>query len=444
MPRRSFALKWPVVALLLATATACAPSPDRSPEPSSTTAGPSPSGAPASTPPPAAGHEVFGFVPYWEMDAGITAHLRTTMLTTLALFSVTNTRAGAIDTTQTGYRRITGAVGQQMIREAHARGTRVELVFSSFGLERNTAFFTREDLQDATIASLVALVGTLGLDGVNVDVEALDPDLVPAYGAFVGRLRGAVIAADASDHVSVATTANLVGAALAAAAAGAGADRIFLMGYDYRVAGSAPGATAPIDRRDGEDKDLAWSLDLYGALGVPVERTILGLPLYGMSWPVSGPELGAPQTGRGEAWILRQHLDVLLDPAIVPVRDEVEMVELYVLDGKGAPLRPSSPPASASASAGSAAASPAGPGAAPPVGPWPRPRRRRPRHRRRRRRPDPGGRSTSNSPETLAAKLALATGRGLAGAGFWAIGYERGLPGYTELIARFAAGEPMP
>jgi hypothetical protein len=49
-----------------------------------------------------------------------------------------------------------------------------------------------------------------------------------------------------------------------------------------------------------------------------------------------------------------------------------------------------------------------------------------------------------DSPATLAAKLALANDRGLAGAGFWAIGYERGLPGYTSLMNRFAAGEPMP
>ena len=46
-----------------------------------------------------------------------------------------------------------------------------------------------------------------------------------------------------------------------------------------------------------------------------------------------------------------------------------------------------------------------------------------------------------DSPETLAPKLGLADDRGLAGAGFWAIGYERGLPGYTDLIARFAGGQ---
>ena len=45
-----------------------------------------------------------------------------------------------------------------------------------------------------------------------------------------------------------------------------------------------------------------------------------------------------------------------------------------------------------------------------------------------------------DSPATLAPKLALADERGLAGAGFWAVGYERGLPAYADLIARFRAG----
>ena len=45
-----------------------------------------------------------------------------------------------------------------------------------------------------------------------------------------------------------------------------------------------------------------------------------------------------------------------------------------------------------------------------------------------------------DSAETLATKLALADERGLAGAGFWAIGYERGIPEMTALIGRFARG----
>jgi hypothetical protein len=46
-----------------------------------------------------------------------------------------------------------------------------------------------------------------------------------------------------------------------------------------------------------------------------------------------------------------------------------------------------------------------------------------------------------DSPRSLTPKLALADARGLAGAGFWAIGYERGLPDYTKLIKTFKAGK---
>ena len=42
--------------------------------------------------------------------------------------------------------------------------------------------------------------------------------------------------------------------------------------------------------------------------------------------------------------------------------------------------------------------------------------------------------------DTLRPKLALARDEGLAGGGFWALGYDRGLPGYEDLMADFVAG----
>ena len=47
-----------------------------------------------------------------------------------------------------------------------------------------------------------------------------------------------------------------------------------------------------------------------------------------------------------------------------------------------------------------------------------------------------------DSPETLAPKMALANERGLAGSGFWAIGYERGLPGLPRAHGRVHGGRP--
>jgi len=347
---------------------------------------------------PAPGHEVFGFVPYWEMNAGIAEDVAGLELTTLALFSVTHTRDGAIDTRQTGYERITGDIGKQLIRQAHDRGVAVQLVYSSFGTARNASLFGSAALQDATIVALVSLAHTIGVDGIDVDVEQLDAGLVPAYGAFVGRLRAALRATMPSAQVSVATGAGLAGAAMAVAATAAGADRIFLMGYDYHYAGSETGASAPMDRRDGAEADLPWSLDLYEGLGVPLERTILGLPLYGLRWRVAGPELGALPLGVGAIWVPADNPNFLAAPPTPPQLDPLEVVEFYAVGPTVSPI-----PGDSRATAGWQAI-------------------------------------YVDSPRTLTPKLQLADDRGLAGAGFWAIGYERGLPGYPDLISRFAAG----
>ncbi|HYH93914.1 MAG TPA: glycosyl hydrolase family 18 protein [Candidatus Saccharimonadales bacterium] len=375
---------------------------------------------PVSTgPPPEPGHEMYGFLPYWEMDDTIADHLEETDLSTLALFSVTHRRDGSMATTQNGYRRITGDVGRTLVREAHDRETRVEIVYTSFGEPKNRRFYDDPAAQAAWIETLVDFVEEQGVDGVNVDVELLPFDLVPAYGQFVGQLRAALVARLPDAQVSVATQANESGAAMAAAAAQAGADRIFMMGYDYHWAGSQPGASAPLERRDGEAKDLRWSLDLYAALGVPVERTLLGLPLYGITWPVEGPELGDFATGRGDGWVPRRNLGVLDDPDFEPTLDPIEQVEFYAVRADGTdqpdeatelPVEPGVDPSAAGSLE-----------PAPPTGGW--------------------NAVYFDSPRSLTPKLALADERGLAGAGFWAIGYERGLPGYTDLIETFRAGE---
>jgi spore germination protein YaaH len=378
----------PALLALVALLVACGPAVPPSGAPAGSAANASAS-AQVRTPVPDPKHEVYGFLPYWEIDDGIADHLAATDLTTLGLFSVTHRRSGELATNQNGYRSIVGERGRRIVEEAHERGVRVELVYTSFGATKNDRFYTEPEAQERWLGELVALVEELELDGVNVDVEGLPSEHVEAYAAFVGRLREGLRERDPEATVSVATQGNLRGAGMAAAAAAAGADRVFLMGYDYRWEGSSVGASSPIDRFDGEPGSLRTSLDAYAALGVPVDRTILGLPLYGVTWPVEGAAIFAPATDEGNEWVPRQNLRVFEADGFAPTYEPIESVEFYSVQGED--------------------------------GGW--------------------DAVYFDSPRSLTPKLVLANERGLAGAGFWAIGYERGLPDYTELIATFRAGE---
>src|SRR5258705_54815 len=111
------------IALVFAMASPSVPLAGGTTEASADPSGGSPPvAAPASGQPtarPLPKHELFGFVPYWEMNGDIAKHLERTPLTTLALFSVTTTKTGKINTSQLGYKRITGSIGDQLIRHAH-------------------------------------------------------------------------------------------------------------------------------------------------------------------------------------------------------------------------------------------------------------------------------------------------------------------------------------
>ncbi len=382
-----------------------------------------PTPTPSPTPrPPLGGAELYGYLPYWQMTDSMAIYLRATPLTTLALFSVSARRNGALNTGTSGHRRITGDIGARIIEEAHDRGARVELVFTSFGAERNGIFFGRIPRPTAspsplasgatlapatptagpaagptaaprpapwrrTVTELVELAVDLGVDGINVDVEQLNPSDRGAYGEFLAALRTALREEIRDGRVSVATEAGLRGVGNAAAAAAAGVDRVFLMGYDYHWSGSQPGASSPVDRTDGL-YTLRWSIDRYVEVGVPRDRILLGLPLYGMRWRMTSPSRAAPVVGRGVTWIPNRNLDAILADDFSPGRDLLELSEVF-WEQDGAEWLV----------------------------------------------------TFYDSPATTRPKLALALDSGLAGAGFWAIGYERGVPGYLELMRAFRDGD---
>jgi hypothetical protein len=113
-----------------------------------------------------------------------------------------------------------------------------------------------------------------------------------------------------------------------------------------------------------------------------------------MSWPVDSPDRFAARTGAGETWIPARHTATLTAPGFTSWYDRPEITEFVAQPDTALP---------------------------------------------------PGWQAIYyDSPRTLRPKLALTWIHGLAGAGFWAIGYERGLPGYLELMRDFRAGSVQP
>jgi putative cell wall-binding protein len=326
--------------------------------------------------------EVYGYLPYWEIDAGTDAYLRYDLLSDIALFSVAVSSTGTLDTGARGYGTVTGSTAATIVQHAHAAGVRVDLTFTSFGLSKNTAFFGSASAQATAIAALAGLVKSEGLDGVAVDVELLANTDFAAYGVFVGKLRAALRASNPAARVSVATNGSLSGAGMAIQALANGADRVFIMGYSYRTSGTSPaGSIAPIARADA-GKSLSWTLDLYAGKGIPAARLLLGLPYYGRSWHTTSGALHATTTSSAGVFIPSDdmagipagtaiHTDAAEGSRWFAVQDPVTKAwtETYYDDGT-----------------------------------------------------------------TLRTKYTMAAHRGLAGAGIWTLGYDRGVSGYWDAI----------
>ncbi|HXX61723.1 MAG TPA: cell wall-binding repeat-containing protein [Candidatus Sulfotelmatobacter sp.] len=352
------------------------------------TTGQAPAAAPAvaqtSTPAPKGlTGEVYGFLPYWEIDSGVDAYLRYDLLTTIALFAVYYDASGNLDTTTllgSGRADLISTI----VQHAHAQGVRVDLTLrpSNDTASANQAFFANAPAQAAAIANMAAQVASLGLDGANIDIESLYNSDFAAYGAFGAALRASLVKADAAARVTVSTNANVSGSGMAAQAISDGVDRAFLMGYNYRGATSSPvGSISPlVSSVDG--LSLSWSIGQYDKLDVPRDRIILGLPYYGMTWPTTSGLLHATRSGTGVAFF---PTDSLPPPSGTTINyDAVERAAWFAVQD-------------------------------PTTKAW--------------------SETYFDDETSLRAKYGLAVTDGLAGVGMWALGYDAGQPGYWEAIA---------
>jgi spore germination protein YaaH len=330
--------------------------------------------------------EVMGYLPYWELTDRTVSNLDYNRLTTIAFFSVGWSSAGHLVTSAPGYTALMSDRATTVINAAHAKGVRVIVSFTSFGYDKNAAFFSNSTAMTTFINEAAALVVSRGLDGADLDVELIKSTYFSGYASTAGRLATKMRQTNSIAYSTVATNANTSGAQMAARALAKGVSRAFLMGYNYRTALASPVGSIDPRVRAGGGLSLSTTLDLYAGAGAPLNRVLLGLPFYGRTWQTVDTSMRASRVSgtKGEVFLVRNLTALRTEGTVLASDyDTVESSARLVrrVDGKIY-------------------------------------------------------QTYYDSTRSLAAKFALVYTRGLAGIGFWTLGYEGGADSYWDLVGR--------
>ena len=231
---------------------------------------------------------VYGYYATW---AGELSDLDWARLTHVAIFNVDLNADGSVSGMGTW-----DVLGPQAVALAAPHGVKVHLTLTCFDDDVMNAVLPDAGRRGALVDTLVAAVDRAGADGVSVDCEGVPGALRDPLTTLVAELQAEL------DEVSIATPAIDWSGAFDKAALSIHADQIFIMGYGYHWAGGNPGPVAPLEGgAPWSDWSLSDTVATYLAEGADPERIVLGLPLYGRTWPTTDNNVPGTATDRGTA-----------------------------------------------------------------------------------------------------------------------------------------------
>lgn len=237
---------------------------------------------------------VLGWLPYWTVS-GVTLHLG--QLTHLAYMGVQVAPGGQL----INPRHWTSGALLPLIEAANDAGVQVVLTLICFDAQVMDQVLGNPAMRSDLVRRVTAMVVDGGGAGVNVDFEGLRLARKADFVAFVRELKFALDAALGVSHVSVATPAVDWRGAYDYDELARAADALVIMGYGYHYSGGSPGPISPLRPSTRWGKySLEWTLDDYDRYaGVENrDRIALGLPLYGHAWPVEDDRVPGVATGK--------------------------------------------------------------------------------------------------------------------------------------------------
>jgi spore germination protein YaaH len=245
------------------------------------------------------GHEVFGFAPYWTIDK--LNNVDYNVLTTLSYFGVPVNADGSFDKTDPGYITFQSKKATEVFKKAHSNSTRVVLTITQMDNDTLDAFLTNPQAQTTAVNEAVNTVKNRGIDGINVDFEYVGnpgQDERDAFSLFVKNLTAKMHQEVPSSRVTVSVYASAATSPRLddITALAQNSDGIFMMAYDFAVAGSDTAQpTAPLyGKKEGKySYDVSTAVDDFLAR-MPASKLILGVPYYGYNYVVYKPGVDVP------------------------------------------------------------------------------------------------------------------------------------------------------
>ncbi|MGA3056474.1 MAG: glycosyl hydrolase family 18 protein [Candidatus Limnocylindrales bacterium] len=253
--------------------------------------------------------EVFGFLPYWTLGAGLDYDT----LSTVAYFGVGLNGDGTLARSGNGWNGWVSSTMTSVINNAHAHGTRVALTIESFAWDSGGAAMQAQILSSPAVSltaaqQIAAEVGRMGADGVNLDFEPIASGQYTNFVTFTRLLRTELDKVHPGYELTFCATGAPGTYDLPNLLADGAADAVFIMGYDLR--GGTPATTGSIDPLTSATNHYTLSY-VVGTFRdrVPASKIILGLPWYGHAWstgpaypvvnapPADIPTYGSPATG---------------------------------------------------------------------------------------------------------------------------------------------------
>jgi spore germination protein YaaH len=233
------------------------------------------------------GGKVFGWHPYWAA-AGAYLTYDYNALSHIAYFSY------EVDTATGGYTTTHGWDTTPIITHARERGVKVILTVTNFGYDKNDKILSDTVKRERLITTVIALLKARSGDGVNFDLETIRNTQRGNMVSFIHRAATRIKAELPAAEISMATPAvDWSGTWDFAQLAGI-CDYLIVMGYDYYYSGSS--TAGPVAPLEGENYNITRTIDTYVAAGVPRQKLLLGVPWFGLDWPVQSSARKAPTT----------------------------------------------------------------------------------------------------------------------------------------------------